>query len=162
MNFLLDTTYFLPLIGVDIAIEGAGSFLDNMLGRFDALYYSEITFLELASKSAKYIVRNELDPNQAVAGLNSLLYDNRMIQVSYKEPAIIELAWKLHRFHKDFLDCLLVATAKRTGCIFVTEDTIIHNILSKAQIFAGLLPEEPGFTCVTSGELRASLDLERV
>ncbi len=131
-KILFDSTYFLPFIG--IAIEGIDtSRLQEILSSNDYLVQlSEISLFELAAKGAKLSLNTVLSYQDVLRGLDTLRIDKRFkTQAWTSNPIILELAFKIRRFHADFIDCLILATAVCSADLFATYDYELFNQLLK-------------------------------
>ena len=111
MQFFLDSSYFFPLIGKDTSSIIDNNFIPILFQYTDVVFFSDITILELSAKCGKLIAKGIITGPDAREGIEVLLNDDRFQMIEYKDPMIIELAWKLRQYHKDFLDCLIIASA---------------------------------------------------
>ncbi len=122
-KILLDTSYILPLFGIDVEIEGLKENFLRVLERYD-VYYSPISLIE-----AKFIALQLLKD-----GIN-LLDDYRigLIRISAEDylkptplttPEIEEIADKLliDENVKDYFDRMIYATAVVFKLVLITED----------------------------------------
>ena len=133
LKVLLDTTYYLPLISVNI--DGIP---DDLLKRLlqdkkYQLYYCEITLFELAAKGTKLsLSNNSLTIHDIIRGLDSIRWDKRLIKLSWcSHPLIMELAIEIRKFHSDFIDCLILATAVCYTDIIALFDKRLFEVVSK-------------------------------
>lgn len=118
MILILDTTYILPIakIGVDTDLltlidEGKVSI------SLDDVKISMMSIFELQARVAKYRLPPKLAVN-AVEIINSSL----KIEPFYS-PLIIEVASELSHGLKDYIDCIILATAIALKEDLVTEDS---------------------------------------
>lgn len=130
MKVFLDSTYFFPLMGVH---EGSinQEFIPKLIETEQfQLYFSSITFFEISAKGAKLIRSGKLSEVDVVDGLNSL---RNWKEVSEVEPWLGEiqrLSFYFRRDHKDFIDCLILASAVIQTDIFVSEDQQLHELVN--------------------------------
>jgi len=123
---ILDTTYFLPLIGIDVdenlllAIDEGRAGID-----YSDIELSLITIFELQAKASKLGINSE----EVVRGINAILRSFKVIP--FYEPEIVKIASQLRKLLKDYIDCIVVATAIIHGKELVTEDTDILAIKDK-------------------------------
>ncbi len=134
MKIMLDTTYYLPAISVNI--EGVDPLLlRNLMKNTDyQLFYCEITLFELAAKGARLIQLEELlNCEDITKGLDSIRWDKRLINLPwYTNPLILELATEIRKIHADFIDCLILSTAVyHTNVLATYDDELYKNILKE-------------------------------
>ncbi len=117
---IIDTTYLLPLSGLEIetdllvAIDSEKSILT-----FEDIGVNEISLFELQAKIAKL----QLNPRLAIHAINTI---NREFRIQpFYDPKIIEIASALSTEFSDYIDCLILATAIVSKEDLVTEDSKI-------------------------------------
>ncbi len=131
---VLDTTYFLPIVGVKVkhdffsALERNEIFVDPR-----EIYLSEITLFEAQAKAAKLGV-----PHRRVAeGIDAIREAFNV--VPFYDPEIIRVSFKLRKILPDYIDCIILATAISKGYSLLTEDSDIH---SNKQAILGEFPDK--------------------
>lgn len=132
MKLLLDTTYFLPAIGISIKDIPQ----DAVIRLFESGYevcISEITLFELSAKGAKYVVSRMLSPERVLRGLRAIIYDNRIDRVPIYDTTILSTAFKIRSLLNDFIDCLILSSAINKANALVTEDDDILMLLHKKE-----------------------------
>ncbi|MEB2835858.1 MAG: PIN domain-containing protein [Desulfurococcales archaeon] len=139
LRILLDTTYLLPIVGVDV--EGVGEALRALerlyrLGRAE-VYYTPFNLLEILGK----LSRINYDPGRVRLGLASI---REAFRVTHPTPAGYMKALELRRRgFKDAVDLLLYTTSKTRGLTFLTRDLSLIRFLEKAgEDTANILYEE--------------------
>ncbi len=129
-EFLLDTSYVLPLVG--IGVEGIDeSIYDRILQQ--RLYYPLAMTAELAAVIAKEVKKAGLDeaPEEAVEGFNSIVF-GKDINVVLPEGSDVSVACELIRQGwNDIFDALLYATGRRMGVRVLTLDKEFRKFLEK-------------------------------
>ena len=130
MKLLLDTTYFLPVIGISVKNIPWNTIIELIKGGHQVLI-SEITFFELSAKGAKYIVAETLTPERVSKGMRALLYDDRIEKIPIYDTSILLTAFKLRMILNDFIDCLILSSAINRAEVLVTEDKDILEISNK-------------------------------
>ncbi|MDL1957647.1 MAG: PIN domain-containing protein [Candidatus Desulfofervidus auxilii] len=130
MKLLLDTTYFLPVIGISVKNILWNTIIELIKGGYQVLI-SEITFFELSAKGAKYIVAGTLTPERVSKGMRALLYDDRIEKIPIYDTSILLTAFKLRMILNDFIDCLILSSAINRAEVLVTEDKDILEISNK-------------------------------
>ncbi len=131
MKVLLDTSYFLPLIGFTISnIEK--DFLLNLIDHEKnfQIYYSTISIFELQAKGGKEIEKGNAEMQQIIRGIQSLSNEKVLIEVPFTNSTLItQLSVELRKKHSDFIDCLILATALLNADILVSEDKWINEFI---------------------------------
>ncbi len=136
-DIMLDTTYILPILGIQVKLQSFTEIFPKLLSRY-RLLYSPISIVE-----AKWIVlrifketynRNLL--KRFRIGLASLLNDPRLEQTILTDSEIEEVADLLliRANVKDYFDRVIYATAVRYQAILLTEDHVLHNIFKRSNI----------------------------
>lgn len=126
---IIDTTYLLPLsrIGVDTDLL---KYIDE--GKADIniadLSISSISVFELQAKAAKLGVK----PNHTVEAIDVINATFRIEPFFNQE--IVRLSWTLLADVKDYIDCIIIATAIAIGEDLVTEDS---KIIDKRDFIKG-------------------------
>lgn len=152
MRLLLDTTYFLPLVGVSIK----GFPHDIIIKLIEEKYIvliSEISIFEILAKGAKYISLGVLSPNRVSRGVKSLLYDERITKISIQDTSIILTSFELRRILHDYIDCLILSSAVNNAEMLVTEDEDIHKLYGDEGFQRIINRLKPGFKIVRIRDL---------
>lgn len=128
----MDTTYFLPLIGISPSNTNP-NFLLKLLddkGKIQLLY-STLTIIELQAKGAKESENGNLDPQRILMGIQSLSQDENFHEIKVSNNSLItELTLELRKYHTNFSDCLILATALVSADLLITENEWINKFLS--------------------------------
>lgn len=120
---ILDTTYILPIAKIDIDTDLLTLIDDGKVNlSLDNVRISMISIFELQARSAKYKLQPKLTID-AVEIINSTL----KIEPFYN-PSVVELADTLSHEMKDYIDCLILATAIALKEDLITEDSKIMDI----------------------------------
>ena len=143
-DILLDTTYILPLFGIDLG-EKIGKEIREFFKegyRGDKIYLSECSLLEVLYKlNREYRKQGKssiLDRYTLVVP-SVLNFDFLTLVNSKLDSQIIENANVLRRSgHADFLDCIIAGTALKLGSTLVTEDKELINKLKQVEEFTSL------------------------
>lgn len=149
---LLDTTYLLPVAGIQIqGVERDTIRTARSLGH--RLFISEISLFELAAKGAK-LTRDGLGSRDRLAeAVQSLVSDESLMKVKVYEEELLSMAIDLRQHHSDFVDCLILASAVSACDILVTEDELLTGNKELAEFVRKIKPE---FSVTTSKRLLAS------
>ncbi len=154
-KLLLDTTYFLPLIGVEI--EGVNSNLVQEIlnaGEY-TISLSEISLFELAAKGAKIARKMELTYQDVLRGIDTIRLDKEIrIESWTQSPAILEMSFNIRALHSDYADCIIMATAICSKNILATYDeTLVEKIAKDEEIIAEIEKINPEFR-IWPGDLK--------
>ncbi|MCD6409787.1 MAG: PIN domain-containing protein [Candidatus Verstraetearchaeota archaeon] len=125
-RLVLDTTYLLPLFGVDVGLKGFAECFPRVLDGF------EVWFNPMSLVEAKWIVLRLLrrDPSRRGVlllrfrrGLEALKLDERFRQTVLTSAAVEEVADRLLEVGVgDYFDRLIYATAVCYDAVLLTED----------------------------------------
>ena len=130
---LLDTTYLLPVFGIDVGLQDFSNLFPRLLDKYSVMY-NPVSIVE-----AKRIVlrlsrgdpsRKELLLKAYRLGLRALLSDRRLKQTGLTNPDVEEIADELllKAGVKDYFDRVIFATAAQQGAILLTEDEELMKI----------------------------------
>ena len=122
MRIFLDSSFFFPLISINVKELKKQLISDLLKDRKFNIYRSELVTFELSAKGSKYTNEGLLTIEDVIEGLNTLVYDSSIQVVQIHHSEIQVLAAILRKNHSDFIDCLTLASAINTSDIFVTLD----------------------------------------
>lgn len=118
---IIDTTYILPLAGIGVkadllraAAEGSARV------SLDELKLSMISLFELQAKAAKL----GIPPERVSQAVRVILRSFEV--VPFYRGDVVKYAHDLKSLLRDYIDCIVVATAAALGEDLVTEDRDIH------------------------------------
>jgi predicted nucleic-acid-binding protein len=132
---VLDTTYVLPLFGIDIIIgesfkQNITKLWDTGVKRFD-FYLPSVCLIETLYKlTAVYRKMKEKSVIKRYSVALPTVITNKHVNIinPYLQPEIVELALKISLAnHKDLFDCLIGATALIKADILITEDKELNK-----------------------------------
>ena len=129
MNLLVDTTYFLPFIGVNvrkIPSDAVIKLIDH-----NEVKISNLSLFELSAKGAKIVSQGILSSKRLMTGLKTVETDARLVKVPYLKPEIMETAIEIRKTIPDFIDCLILSSALTESEILVTEDQTLLKYTSQ-------------------------------
>jgi len=144
MRLLLDTTYFLPAIGVSIKGIPRNAAIE-LLREGHEVGISEVTLFELSAKGAKYAAAGALNPERVVRGVRALRHDERVVKVPPYDAPVLLLALRLREMLSDFIDCLILSTAVNWADLLVTEDGDILELAQRKDFKKITQPVNPSF-----------------
>ncbi len=127
MKLLLDTTYFLPVIGIRVKNIPKGA-LGELLKRNYNVFVSEISIFELSAKGAKYVAERKLPPDRVLRGIRAILYEDKLVKIPIHESRGLLTAFKLKRMLPDFIDCIILSSAIVNCEVLITEDEDVHRL----------------------------------
>ncbi|MDG6900534.1 MAG: PIN domain-containing protein [Nitrososphaerota archaeon] len=146
---LLDTTYMLPAVGV-----GVGERLDHTLAAAqDAgheTWVSDISLFELLAKGAKLVKAGKLPEEKLMAGVRSIMADDTVEKASAYGEQVAAASIGLRRFHNDFVDCLIIASAMEHCDALVSED----DFATDEGLLRFVRERRPEFRFMTSMDFR--------
>ena len=152
MKLLLDTTYFLPTIGVSIK-EMQNDALLKIIAKKHQIAMSQITIFELSAKGAKYIKEDMLSPERVTRGINAIIYNDDIETIPMHDTTILQTAFKLRNMLNDFIDCLILSSAMNNSEAIITEDNEIQSLKKNTQ-FQNLIADlNPGFKIIKLTEI---------
>ena len=137
MKIFIDTSYFLPLIKIEIENIPQDLLLNLLSETSHEYFYSNLSIFEITAKGLKFSSQSEeITPQDIRIGIDTLQNDPRLTVVSYiNNPLIIELASLLRGIHKDAIDCLIFATAICTcECIITMDVSFFEKINDNPKI----------------------------
>jgi len=130
-NILLDTTYILPLFGIDVKIPGLKERILLMSEKYNLLINS-LSILEAKWKVLKLAKKHPNIIESFSEGLLFLTHREIFRIIPFYEYDVDLIATELLKFHSDYFDCSILASAIINADIFITEEKErMHTLLSK-------------------------------
>jgi PIN domain nuclease of toxin-antitoxin system len=119
---IIDTTYLLPLSRIGIDTDLLKAMEENKIKLdLDDFSISSISIFELQAKAAKLEIQTNFTV-EAVEVIDTVF----KIQPFYNQK-VIKISYELLSYIKDYIDCIIVATAIALGEDLITEDSKIHD-----------------------------------
>ena len=133
MKVLLDTSFILPTLGIDVGEE-----VEEKLKKLDEvdaeIYYSRISILESLWVAAKLMNNQAFDMERFIQGLKSVMESGRYLKVEENAQTFID-ALKLYELgHRDIIDDLLYAISINFGLKFLTLDTELRGFIQSKKL----------------------------
>ena len=133
MKVLLDTSFILPTLGIDVGEE-----VEEKLKKLDEvdaeIYYSRISILESLWVAAKLMKNQAFDMERFIQGLKSVMESGRYLKVEENAQTFID-ALKLYELgHRDIIDDLLYAISINFGLKFLTLDTELREFIQSKKL----------------------------
>ena len=144
MKLLLDTTYFLPTIGVSIK-ELQKDALLLLMAKEHQIAMSQITIFELSAKGAKFFKEGQLTPERITKGIRAIVYNDAIETIPMHESNILHTSFKLKNILNDFIDCLMLSSAINYCNAIITEDTPIQDLKENSEFQNLLANQNPDF-----------------
>jgi PIN domain nuclease of toxin-antitoxin system len=137
LKLLLDTTYFLPAIGISIK-ELPNDGPVKLIAKGHQVSINEISLFELSAEGAKHVIDGTLTPERVARGIKAIIYDEAIETIPIHDNNLLLTSFKLRRTLNDFIDCLILSSAINQCDALITEDDDIQN-LKKNKEFDKLL-----------------------
>ena len=151
MKLLLDTTYFLPAIG--ISVKGLpDDAVIKLIEKGHEIYISEVTIFELAAKGAKYVLTGDLAAEKVSRGVRTIVYDDRITRIPLYDSSTLLTAIKLRGLLNDFVDCLILSSAISQCDALITEDKDIQSLKERKEFQEIPKPINPKLKILTLAE----------
>ena len=152
MKLLLDTTYFLPTIGISIK-EMQKDALLTLMAKKHEIAMSQITIFELAAKGAKYVKDGQLSPERVTRGISAIIYNDTIETIPMYDTTILQTAFKLRKMLNDFIDCLIFSSAMNHSRAIITEDNEILSLKKNTEFHNLIADLNPGFKILKLTEI---------
>ena len=152
MKLLLDTTYYLPAIGVSIK-EMQKDALLTLITKKHQILMSQITIFELSAKGAKYIKEGQLSPERVTRGISAIIYNDAIEAIPMHDTTILQTSFKLRNMLNDFIDCLILSSAIHNTEAIVTEDSEIQSLKKNAEFQSLVADQNPSFKILKLAEI---------
>ena len=139
LKLLLDSTYLLPIVGVEVeGIEEALIFLKRLRDEEKAeYYYTPFNLFEIIGK----LSRLNYDVNRVTVGLTAIEEEFKLIQPT--RQAYLKALILRAKGYRDFIDLLLYATSQTSDMIFLTRDyTLIKFLKENHEDISKILDEK--------------------
>jgi len=141
LRILLDSTYLLPIVGVEVEGIDKTLLILRKLRRQGVLevYYTPFNIIEILGKISKL----KYDQRIVLAGLK-VIYDE-FIQVHPTIEGYIKALELKSRGFKDLIDLLLYTTSLTRNLLFLTRDYVLINFLQEQGESIGTIIYENDF-----------------
>ena len=139
LKILLDTTYLLPIVGINVAgIKEALEALSKLKEKRDAqFYYTPYNIIELLGK----LSRTNYDEETVSRGLRIITSEFAAVQPTIK--GYVKALKLRKRGFRDLIDLLLYATAATRGLKFLTRDEqLVQFLISQGEPIDVILSEK--------------------
>jgi len=138
-SLLLDTTYLLPVFGIDIGVDTSSSIqetLSRLVTKGTVLFISDLSPFEAFIKSYRIAekLKDERGKQEAKLGLLFVVRGDWATKIDHEDDEIIEEAFKIRLKHNDPFDCFIFATAQVRKIPLVTEDRVAPQFLEDGSV----------------------------
>jgi len=145
MKIFFDSSFFFPFIRIDIqnvSKKYIGTLLSNRNFEF---YCSELVYFELSAKASKFILQGILKIEDLLDGISFIHNYQKIKKIPIFHPEILILSQEFRNNHKDYIDCLILASAIKSADKFITLDTELKRKINT--LWNGIIVKEnPFFT----------------
>lgn len=133
-SILLDTTYLLPVFGIDVGLDSSSSIqgtLSRLVEKETVLHISDLSPFEAFIKAYRIAekLRDEKGKDEARLGLLTIVRGDWLTRIDHNDDEIIEEAFRIRQKHNDPFDCFIFATAMVRQIPLVTEDRAAQGFL---------------------------------
>lgn len=118
MRVLLDTTYLLPAVGIEVDLPE--DLLEKLFSSKHSFIINELSLFELFGKASKFMSGKEETKERFYTGMKSILsskIDIKPVFTLDTLPVLLEIKEKI----KDLPDCPITATAMVYSDVMLTE-----------------------------------------
>jgi PIN domain nuclease of toxin-antitoxin system len=152
LKLLLDTTYFLPAIGVSIKDIQKNALL-TLIAKEHKIIMSQITIFELTAKGAKFIKEGQLTPERVTRGIRAIVYNDDIEAIPMHNSSILLTSFKLRNMLNDFIGCLILSSAINHCEAIITEDSEIQSLKKNTQFCNLVADQNPDFKILKLSEI---------
>jgi len=142
LKILLDTSFLLPTLGIDVDGEVLECF-GRLVEKKAELYYSSFSILESLWIAIRLMRDKSLDVERFNEGLRSIIEGGRYIKVKESSEAFREALRLYSLGSRDMIDNILYASSSILGLKLLTLDRELKEFVRKRGLRdVVLLPEE--------------------
>jgi len=152
LKLLLDTTYFLPAIGLSIK-DMQKDALITLIAKKHQIAMSQITIFELSAKGAKYVKEGQLSPERVTRGISAIIYNDAIETIPMHDTTILQTSFKLRNMLNDFIDCLILSSAMNYSEAIITEDNEIQGLKKNFEFQNLVTDQNPNFKILKLAEI---------
>ncbi|MBE0516643.1 MAG: hypothetical protein IBX41_04525 [Methanophagales archaeon] len=126
MKVLLDTTYLLPAVGIDIDLPE--DLLEKLFSSRHSFIINELSLFELFGKASRFISGKEKAKERFYTGMKSILSSKIDLKPVFTLDTL-PIMLDVHERIKDLPDCPIVATAVVYSDVMLTEAKDIPKLV---------------------------------
>lgn len=136
-TLMLDTTYLLPLFGIDVPLQRYPEILPKLITEY-VVWYSPLSLVVAKWIVLKLIKREagkrEIYLEKYRKGLGVISTDSRLRQTDLSTPQTEYEADGLIDRESDYFDRMIFATAKQLGLTLISEDRVLKKTRRSNQL----------------------------
>lgn len=150
MKLLIDSSYLIPALGIDI-VEGWSNqdLLDLMSSDDYELAYCELSLFEIYTKAMKLLLKGEIEVRieRIQKGLHGILYSKKLLKELWWEHLFeSEIILELKRMHNDSIDCMIFyISVVAHDCLATFDDTLITKVKNNQELLHWVEEVNPDF-----------------
>jgi hypothetical protein len=118
MRVFLDTTYLLPVVGIEIDIPD--DLLERLFSSEHSFVINELSLFELFGKASRFMSRDKRAKERFYIGMESILSSEIDIKPVFTLDTL-SIALEVYEEIKDLPDCPITATALFDSDVMLTE-----------------------------------------
>ena len=126
MKVLLDTTYLLPAVGIEVDLSEDS--LEKLFSSDHSFIINELSLFELFGKASRHISGDEKAKDRFYTGMKSILSSKIDIKPVFTLDTL-PVVREVHERIKDLPDCPIVATAMVYSDVMLTEAKDIPKLV---------------------------------
>lgn len=126
MKVLLDTTYLLPAVGIEIDVPE--DLLEQLFSANHVFIVNELSLFELFGKASKHMASDEQAKKRFYIGMKSILSSKIEFKPIFSLDTL-PVVCKLHEQIKEYPDCIIAATARAYADVLLTEAKDIPKLV---------------------------------
>jgi PIN domain nuclease of toxin-antitoxin system len=151
MKVFLDSSFFFSFIRVDIKKISKRDIGNLLRNKNHEIFCSELVYFELSAKASKFIDQGILNMEDLLDGISFINNNIRINKIPMQYPEILILAQEFRKTHRDYIDCIILASAIKSSDVFLTMDAeLLGKIRMKWEKL--ILKDNPNFSAKSISE----------
>jgi predicted nucleic acid-binding protein len=126
MKVLLDTTYLLPAVGIEIDVPE--ELLEQLFSANHLFIVNELSLFALFGKASRHMAGNETAKRRFYTGMKSILSSKIEFKPIFSLDTL-PVVCELHEQIKELPDCIIAATARVYADVLLTEAQDIPQLV---------------------------------
>lgn len=117
---IIDTTYLLPLVRIDVDTDLLKAVVEKKVSlKLREIGVSMISLFELQAKCAS----ESISPKHVITGVRAVI--DAFEVAPFHTEQVVRISSELMKVLRDYIDCIVVATAASLKQDLITEDSVI-------------------------------------
>ena len=133
MKVLLDTSFLLPTLGIDVG-DKVTKTLEKLEETHSEIHYSQFSILESLWVTIKLTGKMETPPEAVRTGLRSIIESGAYKQVKEDSEVFIEALQLYLKGHRDLIDNILYANSLHHNMKLLTLDTELKSFIENKKL----------------------------